>query len=1658
MTVELNKQGHGWLRKLGFFLLVLALTTRLLQASDKFEPKVTRIDTLLQPKAEKKGKHKGNNGIGGFSHRIVRFDDSHQLLALTTDYELKFSPTSGESWEKSNVPKKVKSLKNIPKDKLKKWKEILDDENYFIPGHIWIDYFHGSKRAFISPYGSEYEILITENKGSSFEVISLKKEYESGLKRLIENTQGSEKYTVLYFWLASIETNSDYDNILITYDIELTKGDKKNPADLYLQLSLISTDKGRSFDFINPISREFNSVSCTFLDKETDNKVSTTDILCQETSEMVDDDTEHMNSQEFRSSLVKSSDSGKSFEVIPDLQDMLISWFDINYPYISVYVSLDKFNLHGSKDLLISNDLGKSFQKAIIPSTDMPNLNEKYGGVHAYTSGDIMVLSVSSYNPPADSAGEYNRDYYKQTTFISDSTGLKFLPLKDAINHDYDTTVGDSYESIDQLFNFKGVFTSAKSKINYVFDENSHNVSEVKLVLHPSFITFDDGANWESLNIKNDDSFACNPEINNSCYFRSVGGSQDMLYAEYFTSHGDFVLTPGIASIRGIVSEGSELDVMNFQYKAMTFLTRDFGKSWEKIFDHAVILAYGDYGNIIVAIHGDPNADGDSQQEFYYSFDQGKTWDEYEFKGEKDGESIFWGDVEPLIQDGSGFQFIASGFSLDGHTFDSNYHFILDFSHAFEGKKCDSNDFENVILNEGKCIDGQKFTYKRRKRESECLARTEYKNLLADIEICDCTEDDFECSVNFRKDVEGKCVLDLAYITSSGVCLKSNSDVEVFVKQLKNNDACKKSNQFIIEKQAIHCKDLGISRGDDKIIINEYTSFDSEVTKYEYFNTWQQDSILVRTAKGTLYISTNGGDFFKKFDLLGPNEKIIEILFNKYHGNYAYVLSSENNLFVTSNGGKDFLKYSNAIPTETIQLMFPLDASNTDPNKLIYYGGANCENIFNKDCHAVAYITKNGGKSFEKLLDNAVHCEFSGSLFAHSNEDLIICEVKEKNSKLTSIVSSTDYFNNDKTVNFDKSSVGFVTYKDFTVIANVEDEHLSGYITMNGKEFAKVKLPKLFDDFDQRSFTIAGSSAGSIIMHLTTESASGLEYGALLKSNNNGTSFVTIERAVNRNNKGFIDFEYVGDLEGVFITNIVSNPGNENKKLKTKISFNNGALFRYLEPPVKDYNGKKYSCSSSDLEKCSLNLHSYTDRVDFRDTLSSGAGTGLLIGVGNVGENLLAYEDCSTFLSTDGGISWKEINDKPYQYEFGDRSNLIVLVSNEETDSIIYSKDQGNTWKTLKVVENPVLIKDIITNPTDSSLKFLLILEDYTISINFAQLFKRQCSFDNKNDFEYKPLAHPDSKCIFGHEIEYIVKKNVDCFVGMAPLKDKYRITKNCTCTRDDYECDYNYEISNSGVCKLVEGLSPLDPLEKCAKDPDLIEVFNPTGYRKNSLSTCKGGKVLDIPSTLPQACPGKEEEFRKLHLISSKSTIFLVILSMCLMAFTLWIVYERGIKRNGGFSRFGEIRLSDGSDEDDIIEENISDVIINRIVSFGVVGFYGLSNIYSNIGKSGGKILNKFVHIIGLRRSGLRNQDYSSVSTGNRFNTFADNSDEEDNSGVHDDLLFGNDEDADNIADFNDEDMNFDIDEHLNDHNSSFLPYNDHESTAEAPEDSKPN
>jgi hypothetical protein len=91
-------------------------------------------------------------------------------------------------------------------------------------------------------------------------------------------------------------------------------------------------------------------------------------------------------------------------------------------------------------------------------------------------------------------------------------------------------------------------------------------------------------------------------------------------------------------------------------------------------------------------------------------------------------------------------------------------------------------------------------------------------------------------------------------------------------------------------------------------------------------------------------------------------------------------------------------------------------------------------------------------------------------------------------------------------------------------------------------------------------------------------------WGDILKSNWNGTYFGSSIGNVNRNERGFVDFEKMIGLDGIAIVNVVSNPEaaavTGTKELQTRITHNDGGSWKPLTPPKQDSHSRPYDCDS----------------------------------------------------------------------------------------------------------------------------------------------------------------------------------------------------------------------------------------------------------------------------------------------------------------------------------------------------------------------------------------------------------------------------------------------------------------------------------------------
>ena len=100
--------------------------------------------------------------------------------------------------------------------------------------------------------------------------------------------------------------------------------------------------------------------------------------------------------------------------------------------------------------------------------------------------------------------------------------------------------------------------------------------------------------------------------------------------------------------------------------------------------------------------------------------------------------------------------------------------------------------------------------------------------------------------------------------------------------------------------------------------------------------------------------------------------------------------------------------------------------------------------------------------------------------------------------------------------------------------------------------------------------------------------------------------------------------------------------------------------------------------------------------------MTKASAIGIIIGIGNVGKKLSTKsDDLNTYLSTDGGISWKEISKSSCYYVIQDHGGIIAFAKkNQMSEYISYSLNYGQDWVQLKISEEPILITGIYSYPS----------------------------------------------------------------------------------------------------------------------------------------------------------------------------------------------------------------------------------------------------------------------------------------------------------------------------------------------------------------------
>ncbi|KAF2366491.1 Sortilin N-terminal [Trinorchestia longiramus] len=352
--------------------------------------------------------------------------------------------------------------------------------------------------------------------------------------------------------------------------------------------------------------------------------------------------------------------------------------------------------------------------------------------------------------------------------------------------------------------------------------------------------------------------------------------------------------------------------------------------------------------------------------------------------------------------------------------------------------------------------------------------------------------------------------------------------------------------------------------------------------------------------------------------------------------------------------------------------------------------------------------------------------------------------------------------------------------------------------------------------------------------------------------------------------QAFADLHPVAGVGGVLIASQVSADYFAQQKgnwlgpehLTTLITFDLGGQWRPIEPPKTDADGALISCDRG--AGCSLHLSQQLARVfpgtQSETILSVGSAPGTIVATGTVGSSLKGKT--SVFLSTDAGVSWRQVLKGNYLYVLADHGGVIVAVENFRNEGasnvLYYSTDEGETWLPHQFFDKPVRIYGLKTEPGENSTVVLLFgstpgeHEWVVFKVDLKPVFTSKCSKDDYKTWSpVDPLTYMP-QCLLGrYEVFEKRLPKANCYNGFN--YDRPISVLNCPCSRQDYECDFGYVISDATKGQIRATASkPVVPVNASIEED--AAWFDPA-YKTQACILDKGDAlVVAVPS--PEALP----------------------------------------------------------------------------------------------------------------------------------------------------------------------------------------------------------
>ncbi|XP_033746028.1 sortilin-like isoform X1 [Pecten maximus] len=698
------------------------------------------------------------------------------------------------------------------------------------------------------------------------------------------------------------------------------------------------------------------------------------------------------------------------------------------------------------------------------------------------------------------------------------------------------------------------------------------------------------------------------------------------------------------------------------------------------------------------------------------------------------------------------------------------------------------------------------------------------------------------------------------------------------------------------------------------------------------------------TDSSHVYKSTDYGKTFKKVDNLDSAKvrKHNGLQRNPHNPNKLYLVgensSKSSTLYITEDAGLTF---------QTVTLPFLLSNEITFHSqkqyedylivKEVIYG----TNAKNKQLMNL-YISTDNGKTWTKVADYVE--SFKWGSYSSEPGETIYASVDPKKTHpffaafyqvIYELRKSTDAGKTWKPIMSNVVSFGHqgkFLYASVLQHVGQSNARIMKVSPDGGKTWFEAQLPTLDSDM---FYSVMDMEEDLVFMHVDDPGDTG--HGTLYTSGGKGVIYSrSLEKHLYPNYGDTTDFYRMDSMRGVYFASQMSGDDS----IHSMITYNQGGSWQPIPRPqgadCKDEN-----------KACNLQIHgtySITRGILAQSPVSVSSAVGVALVHGHVADALQTTNP-DVYVTRDGGYKWSKALSGPHHYHIADSGSLLVAVpSDTDRPTVIkFSTDEGRCWHSYTFIKNEteaIKFTGLLTEPGSTSMTVSVwgyhptTRKWTTFVFDFQAVIKQQCT---SNDYE-EWLAHETLRkyesdsmkgCLLGEKEKFQrLKQDSWCHNGYD-----YKVERDiqpCTCSREDYECDYGYFRPVGGLnCLRNKSMVVLDVCMQGREEEVITE-----GFRKIPGDKCKDGfsptgKVI----ILSKHCKEGDKSFFNIGTEVKKAgtngtvvaaivlvVILIVVLMSLYFGYKLWIIRKHRV-----VYRYSLLNQSDAGDYDNEFENALS-------------------------------------------------------------------------------------------------------------------------------------